>query len=279
MTASGVLMGTPAYLPPEQIGGDSAAMGAHGDIYSLGVILYEMLTGVLPFQGTVNEILRKVLTQPPEPPSRHRPDLDPRLEATCLTALAKDPNDRFASMAAFADALENYTQHDTTRTALGREPKGVRWPPANGWRTWAALAALGLLGLGLILGLPALFWKAPAGTERADDILPKGSHWEGKFRFSLQDPLHEVSVTITERSGNQFSGEYATEKNAYRWAIKGTVDNENIQWRFTRALLEGMPKEVVETAFVKGKIAAGVMRDVTYVDANSTAKMELRRTK
>lgn len=109
-TRQGQVMGTPAYMPPEQACGDIDAMGPSCDIYSLGVILYELLTQQLPFQGKVGEVLTKILTQEPTPPSRWRADLAPRLEAICLQAIAKRSQDRFPSMAAFADALTEWLE-------------------------------------------------------------------------------------------------------------------------------------------------------------------------
>ena len=106
--AEGAVLGTPAYMSPEQINGDTKLIGPCCDIYSLGVILYELLTGRLPFEGPITAVFAQVLTREPAPPSTHRPGLDPRLEAICLKAMAKRPQDRHASMA-----------------ELGRRPRGM----------------------------------------------------------------------------------------------------------------------------------------------------------
>jgi serine/threonine protein kinase/class 3 adenylate cyclase len=104
LTSPGLLMGTPAYMPPENVLGQADASPA-GDVYSLGVLLYELLAGRCPFAGPVMAVLAQAVNDGPPPPSRWRPGLDPRLDAVCLRALAKDPKDRFAGMAAFAEAL------------------------------------------------------------------------------------------------------------------------------------------------------------------------------
>jgi serine/threonine protein kinase len=95
LTKVGAILGTPAYMSPEQVCGDVNAIGPGCDVYALGVILYELLAGRLPFEGPAMAVLAQILTQPPEPPSAHRPDLDPRLEVICLKALAKQPQDRY----------------------------------------------------------------------------------------------------------------------------------------------------------------------------------------
>jgi serine/threonine protein kinase/WD40 repeat protein len=108
LTHSAYLVGTPAYAAPEQVRAQGETLGPGCDIYSLGVIFYEMLTGQLPFQGPLMAVLGQILTQEPESPSKHRPDLDRRLETICLKAIAKKVEDRFGTMSDLAAALTDY---------------------------------------------------------------------------------------------------------------------------------------------------------------------------
>jgi tetratricopeptide (TPR) repeat protein/predicted Ser/Thr protein kinase len=108
LTKSGSILGTPAYMSPEQVRGDVSALGPGCDIYSLGVLLYEMLTCRLPFQGSTATVLGQILTQDPPRPSAHRMDLDPALEAVCLRAMARSVEDRYSTMGEMAEALGQY---------------------------------------------------------------------------------------------------------------------------------------------------------------------------
>src|SRR5271166_5556608 len=108
-TQDGTVMGTPAYMPPEQARGDIHNVRETADQYSAGVALYEMLTGHVPFEGgPMVVLLHNVINTPPPPLSEFRADLDLQLEAICLKALAKAPEERFASCRAFADALHSW---------------------------------------------------------------------------------------------------------------------------------------------------------------------------
>jgi|GEM_PF-2577748 len=108
ITQSGMIMGSPAYMSPEQARGATDEIGPVTDVYSLGVVLYELLTGKRPFEGTVTEVLGQILHVDPPPPSTLRAKLDPRLEKICLKAMAKRPEERYKSMRDLAAALSDY---------------------------------------------------------------------------------------------------------------------------------------------------------------------------
>jgi serine/threonine-protein kinase len=104
LTQAGAIIGTPEYMAPEQAAG--AAVDHRTDVYAFGVMAYELLTGVLPFEGdSAIATLVAHQTKPPEPPSRRRAGIPPDVDALVLRALAKRPEDRFDSMAALVDEV------------------------------------------------------------------------------------------------------------------------------------------------------------------------------
>jgi len=105
LTKLGALVGTPSYMAPEQACGDLKQIGPATDLYSAGVVFYEMLTGRVPFEGPLAVVVYQVINVLPPSPSQCRPGLDPQLEAICLKALAKKPEERFASGQEMAAAL------------------------------------------------------------------------------------------------------------------------------------------------------------------------------
>jgi hypothetical protein len=129
MTHDGVLLGTPHYMSPEQIRGD--ALDGRSDLFSLGVVLYELLTGEKPFSGdSVSSVLYRVVHEPPRPASLQLDRVPPSLAAFLHRALAKKPDDRFRDGTAFARAL--LRAGDESRATSFHSPvPGVPTPPAD----------------------------------------------------------------------------------------------------------------------------------------------------
>ncbi len=110
LTATGEFVGTLIYAAPEQLSGNAQRVDTRTDIYALGVVLYELLTGVHPYpvDGSVAEVIRNIQQRPADRPSLHVPAIDDELETIVLKALAKDPDRRYESAAALLDDVRRY---------------------------------------------------------------------------------------------------------------------------------------------------------------------------
>lgn len=191
MTPDGMMIGTPAYMPPEQADGRTESMGPPCDVYALGMILYELLTARLPFTGSIGTILHQIATTPPIAPARYRPSISLDLSAIAMKALQKRPEDRFASAAEFAAALEPFAHGaapidvkpsvvsapSPTNPVLPSRPDPAVAPVVVDRsalrRLWFRRALVGLGALGILLGLVgvATGWYALPEAQKTEIVV------------------------------------------------------------------------------------------------------------
>ncbi|HEX4071946.1 MAG TPA: serine/threonine-protein kinase [Planctomycetaceae bacterium] len=170
LTQSGLVMGSPTYMSPEQVEGDGDKIGPASDIYSLGVVFYELLSGEVPFRGSIASVLGQIVTVAPKKPSTIVRSVDPALEAICLKMLAKRPEDRFGSMRDVANALDAYLAGRPTGVVASPREQTAETRPLETERSagrgitiapWMLVTALVLIigGFGITWRLIAVMLK------------------------------------------------------------------------------------------------------------------------
>lgn len=169
LTATGQVIGTPGYMPPEQAAGEISEVGPRSDVYSLGAVLYRMLTGRVPFQGSnVVETIQQILVNEPDSVRTHKPGISRDLETICLKCLEKDPARRYHSAGELAVELRRF---------LAGEPIQARriGPVARSWR-WirrkplAAAFAASVCGLVLLVSLSVMVARNASATSEINRL-------------------------------------------------------------------------------------------------------------
>lgn len=153
LTAEGMIAGTPAYMSPEQIINPGKVNGLT-DIYSLGVVLYEAITGELPFRGMVRMVLNQVLHEDPVPPRRLNDRIPRDLENVCLKAMARERHLRYQTAAEFADDLQRWLDGE----AVHARPVSMIWKAGRWCRRNPRAAGVAVIVLGVLVA-GAVDWK------------------------------------------------------------------------------------------------------------------------
>jgi serine/threonine protein kinase len=231
MTGDEVL-GTAAYLAPEQAQG--RPVDGRSDLYSLGCVLYALLTGAPPFAGdSPVAVAARHVTERPTPPSHHNPRVGPALEAVVLTALAKEPADRYQSAAAMAQDLERivtdagagdlplpgaHGEPPTDRLPSVIPPSAATVPTASaalrrpGWIPWAVVGAIGVIAL-----VAVALWPRggdPPATPQATTASTAAPPTQAAGTTSPTQPMAEIPAALANLAQAISAGQQ-----------QGTVDN------------------------------------------------------
>ncbi len=260
LTLSGARVGTPSYMAPEQARGLTHALGPGLDIYALGAILYELLTGRPPFRAeTAAETERQVIAQEPVPPSRLNARVPRDLETVCLKCLEKEPGGRYATAGALAEDLNRFLKHEP----IDARPTGplvrmTRW----GKRNPVLVASLGIVSLTGLVAIATILWQWRSAVEarQQSDLAVKSERWE-RYRSNIS----------AAASALQFQSNSGTARRALEAA---PAEHRNWEWRHLKsqldnslAVLPGTPTD----AFLRRPIISPSGDQVAVVDEDGRA--------
>lgn len=220
ITQHGQIIGTPSFMSPEQVDGDLEKIGPLSDVYSLGVVLFVLLTGQRPFQGSTAAVFAQIMTADPPPMNDYRDSVDPGLETLCRRIMARQPEDRYESMEAVARAADVWLQPTDRLIAA---------PPRS--RFAVLMTSFSLISL-LLAGMLVIRIQTPEGEVVVNSDVPgvtvdierdgKPAHSGWRLRQGRNSTtVHTGRVEVT--LPKQLQGEYEIEQDEFKLTADGKI--------------------------------------------------------
>jgi WD40 repeat protein/serine/threonine protein kinase len=229
-THSGEVMGTPSYMAPEQAEGRNSEIGVPTDVYALGAILYELLTGRPPFKSASSfETMGQVIFDDPVPPRRLQPKLSRDLETICLKCLEKEPKKRYQTAQELADDLSRFQKSEPIRA----RPAGVFTRSRKWMKRRPALAALILLALAssiALAGLAAFALRKAHDSELARNDSEAARKREEQTSAALRHQLYLADTGLAYTAWQEGNSQLAGELLERHLPVPDLADLRGFEW-------------------------------------------------
>jgi WD40 repeat protein/tRNA A-37 threonylcarbamoyl transferase component Bud32 len=226
ITATGPIMGTPSYMPPEQAGAHDGKVSPASDVYSLGALLYDLLTGRPPFLGeNLVVTLNQLLNNEPVSPRLLSPKVSRDLETICLKCLQKDPHKRYPAAAALADDLGRFLRHEPiTARPVSQWGRGWRWCKRN--PTVSSLSA----AIAVLLLVSAIGGSVLAiGERNAREVADRNAELESQAARRAELASAEADRRRLEADSQRNRAESATRESEHR-LYASQIAAANLEW-------------------------------------------------